>query len=134
MRRYGFGIVYAIVIMVLIAGIAISTLEISANNVETSSDQKIKLQMALYRDSTIEMTMLWLGESRNFCDGDDTNITANSNHNLEFNYGQGYRYKVRCTPIRDEESGSVLLDIRGEFSRENNSTSRIMTHRFIQKR
>ncbi len=114
--RGGFGVVYALIILVIIATIGIYTLELSARGVKSVSDEHIKIQQQLYMESAIEYALLWLSETKqrshpvDFGEADgwsDLNISFENNR---------YRFWLRMyemTAEVPESNGTVQLDIRG---------------------
>jgi len=60
--RKAFGLVYAIMVLVLISTLGILSLEFATKSVKTISNEHIKIQLKLYMDSAIEYALLWMSE------------------------------------------------------------------------
>lgn len=116
MRR-GFGIVYAVIILVLIATIGIYTLELAGRSVKSVSDEHIKIQMQLYMNSAVEYALLWLSETKQRSNPTDFG-SADPWSDLNITYENRYRFRLRMyeTSLNVPESnGTVLLDVTGRF-------------------
>lgn len=109
MKRNGFGIIYAIIVLVLMSTIAVYTLSLSSKTVKSVSNEHIRLQLELYRNSAIEYAILWMNEDKTR--SQDPN---GSNLNISFdNYH--FQVKMFATTLTDipESNGSIILDIVG---------------------
>lgn len=109
MKRNGFGIIYAIIVLVLVSTIAVYTLSLSSKTVKSVSNEHIKLQLELYRNSAIEYAILWMNEDKTRSqnpNGSDLNISFDNYH---------FQIKMFATALTDipESNGSVILDIVG---------------------
>lgn len=109
MKRNGFGIIYAIIILVLMSTIAVYTLSLSSKTVKSVSNEHIKLQLELYRNSAIEYAILWMNEDKTRSqnpNGSDLNISFDNYH---------FQVKMFATTLTDipESNGSIILDIVG---------------------
>lgn len=117
MRR-GFGLLYAIIILVLIATIGIYTLELSSRSVKSVSDEHIKIQMKLYMNSAVEYALLWLSEERRYSNPTDFGSPDPwSDLNISYDNGR-YAFQLRMYETNldvPESNGTVLLDIVGRF-------------------
>ncbi len=58
MRRYGFGLWQALIIILIVSGLMIVTLKYSKIAAHHTADTYVKEQLELYLDSVIEMTLL----------------------------------------------------------------------------
>jgi len=117
MRR-GFGIIYAIVILVLIATIGIYTLELSSRSAKSVSDEHIKIQMQFYMNSAVEYALLWLSENPSRSNPGDFG-GADPWSDLNISYGNRYNFQLRMYETHldvPESNGSVMLDIVGRFN------------------
>lgn len=118
-RKKAFSIVYAIVIMVLIATIAAYTLSMSAQSAKTTTDEHIRIQMQLYMKSTIEYALLWLsGEKNERTDDISGSGCSTSSNMLQLNYDDQYFFNVRICQIEGaksllESNGTVMIDVNG---------------------
>lgn len=109
MKRNGFGIIFAIIVLVLVSTIAVYTLSLSSKTVKSVSNEHIKLQLELYRNSAIEYAILWMNEDKTRSqnpNGSDLNISFDNYH---------FQVKMFATTLTDipESNGSVILDIVG---------------------
>ncbi len=110
MMRRGFGIVYALVILVLIATIAIYSLELSGSNAKSTSDEHVRMQLQLYMNSSVEYALLWMS-------ADPARSQNPSDMNLS--YDTLYRFSLHIEPVTAylpaESNGTVMLDVLGLF-------------------
>jgi len=132
MRR-GFGIVYAMVVLVLIATIGIYTLELSSRSVKSVSDEHIKIQLQLYMNSAVEYALLWLSEEKRRSKPSAFGVGDHSDLNIT--YDTNYAIQIRAWETHldlPESNGTVLLDVIGTF--DNTGLEPIvMTRRQIVK-
>lgn len=126
-NKKGFALVYAILVMILVATVGMHTLYLINKTQSTAINEHIKTQMDLYMSSSIEYSLLWLSENQ-----------ANSTgvNNLTINYPGNYVFNIRATAINvpaniPESQGTVILDITGSYN--DNKHKFIVTKRTIQK-
>ena len=132
MRR-GFGIIYAIVILVLVATIGIYTLELSSRSVKSVSDEHIKIQMQLYMNSAVEYALLWLSESQQHSNPSDFGLGDWSDLNISYENRYNFQLRMYETHLNVPESnGTVLLDIVGRFD-DPNAESIVVSKRLLVK-
>jgi hypothetical protein len=133
MRR-GFGIVYAVIILVLIATIGIYTLELSSRSVKSVSDEHIKIQMRLYMNSAVEYALLWLSDNTQRSNPTDFG-GADPWSDLNITYENRYRFQLRMYETHldvPESNGTVMLDIVGRFD-DTGAEPIVVTRRLIVK-
>lgn len=127
MMRKGFGIVYAVVILVLIATIAVYMLEISGRNAKTAADEHIRMQLRLYMKSSLEYALLWMGTDRSRSQNvQDLNIT----------YDDHYHIAIRIEPVGDvlppESNGTVVIDQIGFYNAAAGETVRMFSRQVLK--
>lgn len=114
MKRNAIGIMYAIFVMLVIAGIATYSLSISAQTTKVAVDEHIKIQLQLYKKSAIELGLLWLsGEQTR---SNPTNGTGgSSDYNISFDgqYHFSMRFWETDTDSIVESNGTVIMDLTG---------------------
>ena len=106
--RKAFGLVYAIMVLVLISTLGILSLEFATKSVKTISNEHIKIQLKLYMDSAIEYALLWMSE-------DKDRSTGGNYKDLNITYDNNYQIIMRINHIQDslpkESNGSVVIDM-----------------------
>jgi hypothetical protein len=114
--RKAFGLVYAIMILVLISSIGILSLEFATKSVKTVSNEHIKIQLKLYMDSAIEYALLWMST-------DKSKSTGSNYKDLNITYDKYYKIIMRINHIQDylpkESNGSVMIDMIGKYSNQD---------------
>lgn len=112
MKRKGIGILYAILVMMAIAGIATYSLSMSAQSSRITVDEHVKIQLQLYKKSAVELGLLWLSadqsRSNPASDYSDYNVTFDSNYAFQLRF---WKTSVQHIP---ESNGTVIMDITGE--------------------
>jgi len=115
MRR-GFSLVYAIFVVVLMGSLMVYSLNISSEGAKTASDEHIKMQMKLYKESAIELTMLWMS-------GDKARSEKNGSLNIRFDDKYDFNISITTLDVKEikESIGTVMADIVGStnFLNEN---------------
>lgn len=132
MRR-GFGLVYAIVILVLIGTIGIYTLELSGRSVKSVSDEHIKIQLQLYMKSAVEYALLWLSEDKRRSKPSAFGLGDHSDLNITYDTNYAVQIRAWETTLEIPESnGTVILDVRGSFAKTG-AEPIVITRRLIVK-
>jgi len=113
LNKKGFGIIYAVIIILTIAMVSVSVLQDINRTSSVVTEEHIKTQMDLYSSSTIEYALLWLSQDQAF-----SNAPSKT---LNITYPGNYKFKVIVTPLNipgnvPESAGTVLLDITGEYT------------------
>jgi hypothetical protein len=132
--RKGFGLVQALIVIVLISGIMVIAMKYAMVSVKQTSDIYAKESAEFFMDSAVELTLLAIsGYDRN-ANGNclkDVNITSpDMRYRADINITRYYLLKgsvdcglcgtTLCSPIQTEEShGMVLLDIVIETNASN---------------
>jgi len=110
--RGGFGIMYAIIVLVLISTIGVYTLELSSKSVKSASDEHLKIQLELYQNSAIEYAILWLSENK-------SRSQDQNGADLNISFGDGYSFQMKMyatdPTLPPESNGTVIMDIVGRF-------------------
>jgi len=114
--RKAFGLIYAIMVLVLISTLGILSLEFATKSVKTISNEHIKIQLKLYMDSAIEYALLWMSE-------DKDRSTGSNYKDLNITYDNNYQIIMRINHIQDylpkESNGSVMIDMIGKYSNQD---------------
>ena len=114
--RKAFGLIYAIMVLVLISTLGILSLEFATKSVKTISNEHIKIQLKLYMDSAIEYALLWMSE-------DKDRSTGSNYKDLNITYDNNYQIIMRINHIQDslpkESNGSVVIDMIGNYSNQD---------------
>jgi len=131
--RKGFGVVYAIVILVLIGTVAIYTLELSSKSVKSVSDEHIKIQLQLYQNSAIEYALLWLSENQSRSNPGEFGLGNSSDLNITYDDRFMFQIKMYETESADipESNGTVVMDIVGRF--EDSTEPLVVAKRLVVK-
>ena len=127
--RKAFGVIFAVMILVMLSSLGIFMLEILAKNTKTLSDEHIKTQLKLYLDSSVEYALLWMSE--------DKNRSSNADYkDLNFLYDNYYKITLRIYHIKDylpkETKGSVIIDVSGRYDNALNEPI-VLTKRVVVK-
>ena len=121
----GFGLVQALIVIVLISGIMTIAMKYAMISVKQTSDIYAKESAELFMDSAVELTLLAISGYDRTTNGNclrDVNITsADQRYRADVNITRYYLLNgsvdcglcgVLCSPVQTEEShGMVLLDI-----------------------
>jgi hypothetical protein len=124
-NKKGFALVYAVLLMILVASVGMHTLHLINNTTSAAIKEHIKVQMDLYMNSSIEYALLYLGEAK---------LTGSKT--ITIKYPGNYEYKVTMTPLNvpidiPESQGIVLMDLKGEYLDNNHKFT--LAKRTIQK-
>ena len=109
MKRQGFGIVYAISILVVISTLLAFSLYFSTNSYNSSIAEHAKIQLKLYEKSALELAILELQNSS----------ATHSRMLSERVFEGGYRFKIHATQLSDDINarGAIYrLDIVGSVT------------------
>jgi len=146
--RHGFGLVQALIIIVLISGIMTIAMKYATISVKQTSDAYAKESAELFMDSAVELTLLAIsGKDRSLGCLKDINITsADLRYKANINITQYYLLSgsvdctycgVLCSPIQTEEShGMVMLEIAVETNAthpKNQDKKILLTRRTLQR-
>lgn len=145
MKRKAFGMIYAIIITVLVAGLGILSLRLSNSTLNTTTNEYIAIQLELYADSTIELAILYI-QRNGFVDQENSDTKrANAMQPIEkyINYGANneYQFKYKMTPLIDnsatnadeQQKNVMILDISGSVTNPvTNQTLRVTKRRIIK--
>ena len=127
MMRRGFGVVYAVLILVIIATIAVYTLEMSSKNAKSASDEHLRMQLRLYMNSSVEYALLWMSANRS---------RSQNMQDLNITYDDLYHVRLHIEPVGDilppESNGSVILDALGYFGDETQETVRMFNRTVLK--
>ncbi len=154
MKRPGFGLLQAILIIVLISGILLIALKYAKVSVKQTKDIYLKESVELFMNSAVELSLLAIsGYRRNNIDGclsqvhitspnkrfiADVNITdyyllKSSNDSIMCKKGFGYRVHDIDT---EESQGMVMLEVTAETNSthpKNHKTQIILKRRTLQR-
>ncbi|MGP1580212.1 MAG: hypothetical protein ACTTH5_04250 [Wolinella sp.] len=106
MKRQGFGIIYAILVLLAISTLLAFSFNFSTNAYSTSVAEHTKIQLRLYEKSALELAILELQNSS----------ATNSRMLNERVFDGGYRFKIHATQLSDDISahGAIYrLDLIG---------------------
>lgn len=106
MKRQAFGMIFAIIIMVVVATLGILGLKLSSSTLNTTTNQHIAIQLDLYMDSTIELAILYVQRNGfKFVEGSTNQVRPNVMEPIirTINYGANgeYRFTYKMTPLID---------------------------------
>ena len=106
MKRQAFGMIFAIIIMVVVATLGILGLKLSTSTLNTTTNQHIAIQLDLYLDSTVELAILYIQRNGfKFVEGGTTQVRPNVMEPIirNINYGTNgeYRFTYKMTPLVD---------------------------------
>jgi len=154
LKRSGFGLLQAILVIVLISGILLIALKYAKVSVKQTKDIYLKESVELFMNSAVEMSLLAIsGYQRNNIDGclsqvriispdkrfiADINITdyyllKGSNDSLLCKQGSGYRVHDIYT---EESQGMVMLEVTAETNSthpKNHKAQIILKRRTLQR-
>lgn len=105
--RGGFGLIYAIIVMVLIGTLLAFSLRFSSESSRVSLDEHAQIQLKLYEKSVVEMAILRLQK------GDAPPTPPNDPWSWSF--PGGYNFQVSTLAINASQR-IYLLDIKGEVT------------------
>ncbi|MGD9595638.1 type II secretion system protein [Wolinella succinogenes] len=105
--RGGFGLIYAIIVMVLIGTLLAFSLRFSSEGSRVSLDEHAQIQLKLYEKSVVEMAILRLQK------GDAPPTPPNDPWSWSF--PSGYNFQVSTLAINTPQR-IYLLDIKGEVT------------------
>ena len=60
MKRQAFGMIFAIILLVLVAGLGVLGVRLSTSTLNMTTNQHIAIQLDLYMESTIELAILYI--------------------------------------------------------------------------
>lgn len=112
MKRHGFGLIWAILVLVAIGSLLAFSLRFSATTLSTTIDEHAQIQLRLYEKSVMEIAILELQKripdpaKNHFCES------------LKFN--GIYEFKFCATKIEGSDQ-VYLLDVWGEVKPPNES-------------
>lgn len=105
MKRYAFGMIFAIIILVVVSTIGILGLKLSSSTLNTTTNQHIAIQLDLYLDSTIELAILYIQRNGfKFAEGSTQprpNVMAPIIKNINYGANGEYRFTYKMTPLVD---------------------------------
>lgn len=146
--RQGFGLVQALIVIVLISGIMAIAMKYATISVKQTSDAYAKESAELFMDSAIELTLLAIsGKDRSVGCLKDVNITSpDLRYKANINITNYYLLSgsvdctycgVLCSPIQTEEShGMVMLEVAVETNAthpKNQDKKIFLTRRTLQR-
>ena len=147
MRR-GFGILQALLVIVLVSGIMMISMKYATVSVKHTKDLYIKESAELFMDSAIELALLAIsGYERNSTNGclEEVNITSSDGRfRADVNITEYFLYKDynltacnRVQQIQTEDShGMVMLEVRVESNSshpKNRDTNITLYKRTLQR-
>lgn len=106
MKRNAFGMIFAIIIVILVATLGILGVKLSSRTLNTTTNQHIAMQLDLYVNSTIELAILYI-QRNGFLYGEGTQ-TQRANPMLpierKITYGANneYQFTYKMTPLFNE--------------------------------
>ncbi|MDD2383683.1 MAG: hypothetical protein PHN18_05790 [Sulfurospirillaceae bacterium] len=122
--RKGFGLIQALIVIVMISGIMAIAMKYATLSVKQTSDAYAKESAELFMDSAVELTLLAISGQNRAVSGclKDVNITsADGRYMADVNISTYYLLGESvdcsycgslCTPIQTEEShGMVMLEV-----------------------
>ncbi|MGP1449827.1 MAG: hypothetical protein ACTTJS_01710 [Wolinella sp.] len=98
MKRGGFGLIYAIIILVIIATLLAFSMRFSSSTVGSTFDEHARIQLRLFERSVMEMAILELQKNPNF-------------KTKDFTLNAEYKFTVVATRLDAERI--FLLDVYG---------------------
>lgn len=112
MKRQAFGMIFAIIIMVVVATLGILGVKLSSSTLNTTTNQHIAIQLNLYMESTIELAILYI--QRNGFKYEEGQYKKQSRPNpmepitRSINYGANgeYKFTYKMTPLVNVDSQS----------------------------
>lgn len=107
-KRGGFGIIYSVFIMILVATIMSYMLETGSQTSKMSLDEYIKIQNKLYEDSAIEWAILQIQNDN----------TKNATETYSISFENNFDFNITAREITGasgipESNGTVMLDVIG---------------------
>ncbi len=132
MKRQAFGMIFAIIILVIVATLGILSLKLSSSTLNTTTNQHIAIQLDLYLDSTIELAILYIQRNGfKFVEGSATqqrpNVMAPIVKSINYGANGEYRFTYKMTPlvniddplsndsdeIKQTKVNTMVLDVSG---------------------
>lgn len=108
MKRQAFGMIFAIVILVVVATLGILGLKLSSKTLNTTTNQHIAIQLDLYLDSTIELAILYIQRNGfKFAEGSTQqrpNAMAPIIKNINYGANGEYKFTYKMTPLVDVDN------------------------------
>ncbi|RAX53118.1 hypothetical protein CCY99_05875 [Helicobacter sp. 16-1353] len=155
MKRQAFGMIFAIIITVLVATLAILGLKLSTSTLNTTTNEHIAIQLDLYLNSTAELAILYIQRNGfKYQEGSTTTVRPNVMEPIikNINYGANgeYQFTYKMTPlvspdvtnvggvaITDEQKNTIIntmiLDISGfVVSPITNQTFRVTKRQVVK--
>lgn len=131
MKRQAFGMIFAIIIMVVVATLGILGVKLSSSTLNTTTNQHIAIQLDLYMESTIELAILYI--QRNGFKYEEGKYNTQSRPNpmapiiRSINYGANgeYKFTYKMTPlvnvdtlsdsdaVKQTKVNTMVLDVSG---------------------
>lgn len=105
MKRQAFGMIFAIIIMVVVATLGILGVKLSSSTLNTTTNQHIAIQLNLYMESTIELAILYIQRNGfKYVEGQyGTQTRQNTMEPIvrSINYGANgeYKFTYKMTPL-----------------------------------
>lgn len=118
MKRQAFGMIFAIIIMVVVATLGILGIKLSTSTLNTTANQHIAIQLNLYMESTIELAILYIQRNGfKYTEGNyGTTQRANPMEPIvrTINYGANgeYRFTYKMTPLVNIDTLSASEEIK----------------------
>lgn len=118
MKRQAFGMIFAIIIMVVVATLGILGLKLSTGTLNTTTNQHIAIQLDLYMESTIELAILYI--QRNGFKYVEGKYGATQRPNpmepiiRTINYGANneYKFTYKMTPLVNVDTSSDSEEVK----------------------
>ena len=104
MKRQAFGMIFAIIIMVVVATLGILGVKLSSSTLNTTTNQHIAIQLNLYMESTIELAILYIQRNGfKYVEGQYGTQRQNPMEPIirSINYGANgeYKFTYKMTPL-----------------------------------
>lgn len=158
MKRKAFGMIFAIILIILVATLGILALRLSTSTMNTTTNEHIAIQLDLYLNSTTELAILYI-QRYGFVYDENGNKRANVNAAIDkyINYGANneYKFKYKMTPLinndkenttlypidpdtgfstfREDQKSAMVLDISGSVTNPiTNQTLRVTRRQIIK--
>lgn len=129
MKRQAFGMVFAIIIVVLVATLGILGLKLSTRAMNTTTNEHIAIQLDLYLNSTIELAILYIQRNGFLynagANAQDISSTKRANAmepiTRKINYGENgeYQFIYKMTPLvdantaKEDQINTMVIDVSG---------------------
>lgn len=111
MKRQAFGMIFAIIIMVIVATLGILGLKLSSRTLNTTTNQHVEIQLNLYLDSTIELAILYIQRNGfQYVEGSTTQKRPNPmkpiTKTISYGANNEYQFTYKMTPLYNPDDAN----------------------------